>query len=191
MPLTQCWTDRVPSLNREASEQLENLITPESKVFEFGTGGSTIWLAGRVKELVSVEHNKAWFNILKEGFISDFGEIPGNVIILLLNRTLNDRWIVSETTGENIGLDFTDYILRYPDDYFDLVIVDGRARNSCIANSLSKVKPGGYIMLDDVQRPCYAQGIAMLSEWEKTICKGDRFTPYEGNGTIFFKRPEV
>ena len=193
MPLAECWQKRKPSINPVAFGQLRKILNDKFRVFEFGTGGSTIWLAKRVAELVSVEHNKHWFRILKEGMVAEFGKIPGNVRLMLRTGTpvLNDVWVKSETTGESIGLDFIDSILEYPDDYFDLVIVDGRARKSCLFNSLSKVKPGGYIVLDDSQREWYREGVDMMADWEVTVCGGVKTKEWL-NGlaqTTFFRRP--
>jgi hypothetical protein len=38
-----------------------------------------------------------------------------------------------------------------PDDRFDLVIVDGKARRDCVLAAEPKVKPGGMLLLDDSQ----------------------------------------
>jgi len=191
MPLGECWQKRTPSLNPVALRQLKKIIDDTFKVFEFGTGGSTIWLAKRVAELVSVEHNKHWFRVLREGMMADFGNMPDNVTLLLRTGTpiLNDVWIKSETTGDSIGLDYTDSILEYPDDYFDLVIVDGRARNSCLFNSRSKVRPGGFILLDDSQREWYQVG--MMADWESKVCGGVRTKEwlYGSSQSTFFRRP--
>ena len=53
---------------------------------------------------------------------------------------------------------FVTTIDQYPDHYFDLVFVDGRARNSCIKHAIPKVKNGGYILLDDSDRKSYQKG---------------------------------
>jgi predicted O-methyltransferase YrrM len=54
-------------------------------------------------------------------------------------------------------------ILGYPDESFDLVFVDGEAscRDWCIANALPKIKPGGYLLLDDSDWP------QNVPDWEK------------------------
>lgn len=191
MPLTKCWEKKVPSINPGALQKLEKIIDEKSKVFEYGTGGSTVWLTKRVGELVSVEHNKDWFRILKEGFMETLGGIPDNTTLMLRsgNPVLNDTWVESETTKEHIGLDFIDSILAYPDNYFDLVFVDGRARMSCLFNSRSKVNPGGFILLDDSQREWYQDGMGMMADWECRVCRGKDNTEFQGCQSTFFRRP--
>ncbi len=44
---------------------------------------------------------------------------------------------------------------RFIDKSLDLVIIDGRARLSCITHALKKIRPGGYLMLDDSERERY------------------------------------
>lgn len=190
MPLAKCWSKRVPSINPDALRKLERIINDKSKVFEYGTGGSTIWLAKRVGKLVSVEHNRDWFRVLREGIREDFGEIPKNLTLMLRLNTpiLNDAWVESETTKEFIGMNYIDSILNYPDGYFDLVIVDGRARMSCLFNSRFKVKKAGFLLLDDSQRQCYQDGMGMMEDWESFVCQGRDNTEYQNNQTTFFRR---
>lgn len=190
MPLTKCWEKRVPSINPNALRKLEEIIDKDSKVFEYGTGGSTIWLAKRVGELIAVEHNKDWFRILKEGFGEELGGVPDNTMLMLRSGSpvLNGAWVRSETTGELIGLDYVDSILKYPDDCFNLVIVDGRARMSCLFNALSKVKRNGFICLDDSRRQYYRENLGMMADWKRTTYNGNDDTEYRGCQTIFFER---
>lgn len=60
--------------------------------------------------------------------------------------------------GEFKGLCFNGYasaIDMYPDSFFDLVIIDGRSRPSCLKHSVSKVKPLGFLLLDNTERTWY------------------------------------
>jgi hypothetical protein len=59
---------------------------------------------------------------------------------------------------------FRDYVTRI-DDYglFDLVVVDGRARNDCIKYGAGHVKPGGMLVLDNSDRARYQDGTDILA----------------------------
>jgi len=52
-----------------------------------------------------------------------------------------------------------------PDGSLDLVLVDGRARVACLRQARSKVRSGGFIILDDSARPEYAEAAALLAGW--------------------------
>ncbi|MBL0257980.1 MAG: hypothetical protein IPQ03_10865 [Bacteroidetes bacterium] len=43
---------------------LKNYLRKDMRVFEYGGGGSTLFFAKRVAELVTVEHDKDWFQKL-------------------------------------------------------------------------------------------------------------------------------
>ena len=42
-----------------------------------------------------------------------------------------------------------------PDDSLDLVVVDGRERARCAARATAKVRPGGLLLVDDIDRERY------------------------------------
>jgi len=182
MLLPECWKRRIPGLNQDVILALEKLLNKKSKVFEFGTGGSTVWLAKRVGELVSVEYDPKWFKVLCDGVNMDFGGTPKHVKLNLKSGTQHNLWIISETTRQRIGMDFIESITPYPDDYFDVVLVDGRARVSCMLNARRKVKPGGTIILDDSQRAHYQHGIGQMADWES------RYFGDQKRQAIFFKK---
>jgi hypothetical protein len=52
----------------------------------------------------------------------------------------------------------------YPDGYFDVVQIDGRARPSCFKHSLRKVKPNGYLVWDNTEREHYHRAMRMAPQ---------------------------
>jgi hypothetical protein len=62
----------VPYLGYRAVKRLDELIQPDWKVLEFGSGMSTIWLARRCQRLVSIETNLEWYEQIKP-------QLPENV----------------------------------------------------------------------------------------------------------------
>lgn len=180
---TTCWANRVPSFDPGVTEILEGALNDKARVFEFGTGGSTIWFAKRVAKLVSVEYNPDWFKVLKQGFKEDFGGVPANVTLLLKSGFSDSRWLLSQTTKQQVGREFVDSISEFPNSYFDLVVVDGRARMACMAKSKPKVKLGGVILLDDSQREHYTAGINLMADWG-----GWMFDPGGTRKTTLFQR---
>src|ERR1700736_1399352 len=49
-----------PGIPFSAATWLEHYLQPNMKVFEYGSGGSTIFLSERAGEVYSVEHDKKW-----------------------------------------------------------------------------------------------------------------------------------
>src|SRR5262245_35910487 len=65
----------IPWITYPAIELLRARVRPDMSVFEYGCGASTRWWAERVREVVSVEHDRAWFEQTRLG-------LPANVELL-------------------------------------------------------------------------------------------------------------
>jgi predicted O-methyltransferase YrrM len=173
---------RVPWLTYKAIAWLENYLNNDMTVFEWGSGDSTFFLAERVRLVISVEHDKEWHgsmvhNLEKEGI--------ENVISLLFapGTTREEGYtqdsFTSKTFKKNKGKYFKNYVSSvevYNDEYFDLVMVDGRSRASCIKKAIPKIKKGGYLLLDNCGRKHYECGIKLLSPYERTELNGEGAT---------------
>ena len=138
-------------------------------VFEFGMGGSTVWFAKLRCSIFSVEMVEEWIDRVKERLIQEnlfYGK--GGRLVHTPSLEEHADWMVS----------------AYPDDYFDIILIDGRNRNRCLGNVRSKVKAGGIVVLDNSERTEYADGVALYDGWEK--CEwGD-----EGWMTTVWIRPD-
>jgi len=55
----------IPWITYSAIDFLTPRINREMKVFEYGSGGSTLWWAGKVKSVVSIEYDKNWYEKIK------------------------------------------------------------------------------------------------------------------------------
>lgn len=163
--------DEQPWLSFAAIDLLENYLKKDMRVFEFGGGGSTLFFAKRASEVVTVEHDSEWFPMIEKaiaekkisgwkGILSP-AEEGGDANAFIGNP---DAYISDDANYK--GKQFRKYasaIDSYSDSYFDIVIVDGRARPSCLKHALSKVKSGGLLVLDNSDRGYY------LAETKKLI----------------------
>ena len=139
----------VPWLTEGAISFLEDFLTknPSAKVLEFGSGASTIWFAKKKVKLFSVEHNLKWYNKINNILQND----PSCAPIQYFFRP-RPYYTICET---------------FPDEFFDLILVDGRNRKGCIYFSLPKLKKGGVLMLDNAERPYYFSVYNYMAEWKK------------------------
>lgn len=130
-------------------------------------------------ELVTVEHDRAWL----ERTVAKLNYQPGAVWQGLLEEPValvqpvalppTDPDAYASTGTQFAGMSFQRYatsIERYDDNYFDVVLIDGRARPSCFKHAVPKTKIGGYIVLDNAEREEYAfiERAAHLSGFEIT-----------------------
>ena len=71
---------------------------------------------------------------------------------------------------------YVNSIEKYPQKYFDIIFIDGRARNSCVKKSLTKIRQDGIIILDNSERTIYHESILLLSKYKRIDFYG--FGPY-------------
>lgn len=131
--------------------------TQNSRVFEWGSGASTVWLAKRADEVISVEHDPDWAKVV-EPRLKTFEHVK---TVLVPPQTQGD--IPSGKFGFE-GQYFDDYVAAINDveGDFDLIVVDGRAREACIEVAINRLKPGGHILLDDFKRRRYQDAVSGL-----------------------------
>jgi len=153
--------DELPWITFGAKKYLDTLINIDTMVCEFGSGGSTLYLAKKVKKIISIEHDKAWADKIQQKLIRQ----------QLKNCDLYTIEVNKNQLLKNIdnGDNYKEYVAKidsFPDHYFDLVFIDGRARNECIKHALPKVKNNGYILLDNSERDEYNQGKELLKKYQ-------------------------
>ncbi|WP_239394068.1 class I SAM-dependent methyltransferase [Frankia sp. CiP3] len=129
----------LPWLTPQANEILVTLLRRTDDGLEFGSGRSTIWLANRVHHLSSVEHDDGWHSTvsaqLKEQRLQ-------NVEYILAPQD-----VPAERGGES---EYASTALRFGDASLDFVLVDGAYRDFCVKFAIPKIKPGGVLVLDNI-----------------------------------------
>jgi hypothetical protein len=160
----------LPWITIFAKNYLINFLTDKSKsqvkIFEFGSGGSTVFFLKYSDEVVSIEHDKKWFELVSKTV--DQKKVQGwDGHLIEAERVENYR--KNELNGSNpyhyystdenflncTFKNYASYIDKFPDKYFDLILVDGRSRPSCLFHSVPKIKQGGLLILDNAERKYY------------------------------------
>jgi hypothetical protein len=107
---------------------LKRIIANDWLTLEFGSGMSTIWLAKRVKYLYTIEHDISWYYIISK---------------------IIKKYDISNINYELRSLEDYSNLDKIPDQSVDFVVIDGCDRSKCLLASLNKLRPGGYIYLDN------------------------------------------
>jgi len=115
-----------PWISYRAVKFLDQKITPDWRVIEFGSGMSTLWFARRCGFLHSIETDDHWYQLISRG-------LQGAKNVRYDLRPLDKCYDVSD----------------YPDASVDLAFVDGEWRSRCVENVVSKIRPGGLLYLDN------------------------------------------
>jgi predicted O-methyltransferase YrrM len=128
-----------PWLTRDANRILVSYVRPSDVALEFGSGRSTVWFAAHIKSLTSVEHDESWHKkvrqMLTEGSFHnvDYHLAPQDV---------------DELQGGNSA--YVRVMERFKSQTIDFVLVDGVYRDFCALRSLDIIRPGGMLIIDNV-----------------------------------------
>ena len=153
---------------------LRRRIRSEWSILELGAGRSTVWFARRAGRVLSFEDNEWW--------------------------TEQTRARLRELGLDNVDLrvspieELPGAVARLPDDAFDLVVVDfleapAVSRMDVLRPAMKKVKPGGVLLLDDSDRPGYAEAFELLEGWRFRKFVGVKDEWPEACETGVFRRP--
>ncbi len=164
-------SDQQPWITFPVIDFLKSTVHSNSRVFEYGGGGSTLFFVHRAKEVVTVEHDPEWFTRLHQILLKQSSSNWSGNLIIPENKNVSasldssnphDYYTSDENFLGKIFKTYATFIDRYADEYFDIVLVDGRSRPSCIFHSLTKVKKGGYLIIDNSDRKYYFKHITGL-----------------------------
>ena len=127
------------------------------RVFEYGSGASTIWLSRRADEVHSVEHHRGFGEMMQ-------AELAGyaGVDLRVVEPVPSAEPVVGSQKEGHQGLDFAAYVAAIDDvdGSFDLVVVDGRAREACLRAAIPRLADGGLVVFDNSRRRRYREAIA-------------------------------
>jgi hypothetical protein len=193
--------DERPWLTFGAIRHIKGLVSVGTSVFEYGAGGSTLFFLKRGASVVTVDHDARWIEevaelIRQRGYRGWTSLLRPHVPAATAASAAPDDPDGYVSSGEEFrGRSFQAYaaaIDHFPDDSFDLVLVDGRARPSCGKHARGKVKRGGYLVVDNSERDTYAWIHADLAS------RGWRWRHFYGPGpynrgfwqTSVYRRPQ-
>lgn len=129
---------------------LESVLTGDERVFEFGAGYSTLWYALRCKTVRAVEHERHWV----EELLARSEAMAPSI-----------EWCECKGDGAEapVGDAYVDAIERFAPPLFDIIAVDGRARNACVERAIPFVAKDGVLLLDNSDRSIYSRSLSLLA----------------------------
>jgi hypothetical protein len=156
-----------------ATRQVEKFLRQRgglASVFEYGPGASTVWLSKRARRVAYVEHD-AGFTQVVDQLTVDAGNVTGVLVAPILCKA-GDAQCPSGRNGYE-EYDFSAYVsaIRNAGGPFDLIVIDGRARSSCLCEAVKHLNADGIILFDNSHRKRYRSAIA-ASGLDALVCKG-------------------
>lgn len=114
----------LPWYTYPAIEYLKQLDFSLARVFEWGSGGSSLFWSSRCREIISVERDREWYERVRE-------TAPPNLILYHVDE----------------DPDYANEIKKH--GQFDVIVIDGNMRRDCAENAISHWRSGGLIVLDN------------------------------------------
>ncbi len=128
-----------PWLTRTMIDFLSGYLRSTDVLVEFGSGRSTMWFARRTEHVISAEHNEQWHaHVTKE---------------LAAKGLKNVTYLRVERTPESYIAPVDAALAAHsPDGKADVILVDGINRDHAAMWALAHIRPGGLILVDNVNR---------------------------------------
>ena len=181
----------LPYMPFSVIRRLQLFLTPDSRIFEYGSGGSTLWLCARAQHVVSVEHDTEW-HALVEGQLKRSGLANCTLCLHEPAQAGGSLQAQEEFGSMLVPGSFESYVKAIDaveDESLDLVIVDGRARAACALRARPKIRHGGVLILDDSDRERYANAVAELDAWPRQDIFGIKPFTVPPSRTSWWTRP--
>ena len=142
-----CVGAALPSFTYPAIHWLAGALRGCEHVFEYGAGHSTLWFSRHAAEVNSVENDRRSVSRLEL-------RLPANACVYYRTCSGDESWADSDDP----------YVAAIEESAaaYDVVVVGGFARNSCVIAAMKILKPGGLIVLDNADRPAYRPSGARL-----------------------------
>ena len=149
----------VPWWTYNAIDAVERwLLTREHpiRVFEYGSGASTIWLAARADSVITVENHRGFAGTIAP----ELAKYPAITMHVVEGVPSEHPKVPSKKSG-SAGLDFAGYVAAIDTvgGEYDLIVIDGRAREACLVAAVGHLSPTGMIVYDNSRRRRYRRAI--------------------------------
>ena len=156
-----------------------------ARVFEYGSGASTIWLARRAESVISIEHDLSWHEVVSDRLVPF-----SNAKVRLIEA---DREPVAGYGSEKRGWEgrsFQRYASAIDKEtgQFDLIVIYGRARAVCLAHAVKRLAPGGMILFDNSARERYRVAIKASGLLARRFRGAAACLPYPDETTLLIRQ---
>jgi SAM-dependent methyltransferase len=130
----------LPWISPQANDFLSRYLAPDFDGIEYGSGRSTLYFSKKVHSLVSIEHDPFWYTKISEQ--------------LKKNNITNVEYHLFPRENENQPEleKYVQYAGNLNADSLDFALIDGIYRDYCTKKILPVLRPGGILIIDNVNR---------------------------------------
>lgn len=152
----------IPLFTYPCIEYISQFDLRDKRVFEWGSGASTLFWMQRAKSVVSIENNPDWF--------ATMSQLKAANVALVMDATDNFPFCIDE----------------YPHP-FDIIVIDSYGyRYDCATEAIKKLAPGGMIILDNADWHPMSAGVLKSSGLIEIDFSGFKVTECHASTTSVF-----
>lgn len=135
----------LPWISWKAIDALDAILKPGMRAFEYGTGGSTVFLAKRCAHVRSVEENEEWFAKTRQALgIAELDNVEA--VFADADFSSPEAYMASPF-----------FLTLTEEPSYDVIFIDGQDnvgvfRPLCFERAEKAIRPGGIIVVDDAWR---------------------------------------
>lgn len=154
----------IPWYTYSAIEFIRSLQLDECRVFEYGSGHSSLFWAQHARQVIAVENDAVWAEEIRAKFVSN---------LTVITSAEKDEYIKAPLT---VG------------GGFDVVVIDGRYRKECAAIAADLVTDQGMIIFDNADWYPDACSLIRSKGWFQIDFSGlGPINPYAWTTSVFVK----
>lgn len=182
---------------------LEKELTPDLAMFEYGGGQSSLYWAARLRRLVSIDHDLAFAALIRLTLpgnaefriVAEDEPVPAHlehVLHAMPSFADPERTVQTWRSGQ-LNQAFRSYglqILAYPQNSFDVVVIDGMARTLSTWAAVQSFRQRGFVVFDNSDRDFYRPAYDMLADagYRRIDFRGlGSVNPYEWCTSVFYE----
>lgn len=129
----------LPWLTPDSIRLLNDLIKKSDIGLEYGSGRSTAWLAKRCQFLTSYEDDKKWYAKVR-------------LKLDKLGIKNADYFFKESLTKPAENSDYVSTIHSFKNKSLDFILIDGNHRGLLALEAIKKIKLGGLLIVDNIER---------------------------------------
>jgi predicted O-methyltransferase YrrM len=129
-----------PWLTPEANRFLESYLRSTDVGLEYGSGRSTLWFANHTRHLTSIEGDNVWFASV------------GRQIRDAQITNVDYRFLPTDFSEDGAHSPYVEVLHTLENGGLDYALIDGAHRDFCVAGVLPKLRAGGLLIIDNVNR---------------------------------------
>ena len=132
----------IPWMNYSFVSLLNERLSKDLDIFEYGSGASTRFFSTRCASVTSCEHDREWYDkVLRT--------LPDNAHLMLKPADKDGHYCRA---------------IRDAGAHYDVVLIDGLDRNNCLTHAVDCLSDRGVIILDDSHRERYRPLFSVLAD---------------------------